>query len=163
MDDVTERLNQLLDEHAEVGQALTLIIASPLLGRETLSAALGELTEHLIARLIGGTRRDRGNNGFDLVGPLGELIEVKSRQRGRWGENLMFDFSAHTASASEAYCVAWDDTVAPPRVYAAYRGKVSEFLERWASCGSSRYSIRTNLGKLRAAAEQAIGRQDPPA
>jgi hypothetical protein len=153
MEDVTESLNRILKDHAEVGEALALIIASPLLGRETLSAALGEISEHLVARLIGGTRKDRGNNGFDLIGPLGENIEVKSRQLSRWGLSLMFDFSRHTVSASEAYCVAWDDTVSPPVVHAAFRAKVSEYIERWGVQGQSSYSIRTNLRKLQTAVE----------
>lgn len=151
MEDITADLNRILKEHVEVGEALKLIVASPLFGRETLSAALGELSEHLIARLIGGNRTNRGNNGFDLTGPLGERIEVKSRQLSRWGESLMFDFSRHTVSASEAYCVAWDDTVSPPVVHAAYRGVVAEFKERWGVRGQSSYLIRTNLRKLRAA------------
>ena len=151
MEDVTDALNRMLSEHVEVGQALAFIIAAPLLGRETLSAALGEVSEHLIARLIGGMRRDRGNNGFDLTGPAGEQIEVKSRQVSRWGVNLMFDFSRHTASASQAYCIAWDDRASPPVVYAAFRGPVSEFIERWGVQGQAKYSIRTNLRKLRQA------------
>lgn len=151
MEDITESLNRILNDQADVGEVLTLIIASPLFGRETLSAALGEVSEHLIARLIGGTRTERGNNGFDVIGPNGEQIEVKSRQLGRWGLNLMFDFSRHTASASEAYCVAWDDKVSPPIVHAAFRGKVSEFVERWSPQNQSSYSIRTNLRKLQAA------------
>ena len=151
MEDVTSDLNAVLADHAEVGQALSLIMTSQMLGRETISAALGELSEHLIARLVGGRRIERGNRGFDLRGSGGERIEVKSRQLSRWGEHLMFDFGRHTETADTAYCVAWDDTVEPPIVHAAFRLPVTELLERWGTPGQKAYSARTNLRKLRAA------------
>jgi len=154
--DVTEGLNALLADPAEVaGAALMLIKKSSLLGRETLSAALGELSEHLIARMVGGERKDQGNYGFDLLGPDGERIEVKSRQAGRWGNNLMFDFSRHTADANEVFCVAWDDRAEVPFILAAFRAPVSLCLARWGTPRQA-YAFRTTLRKLRVAAGQEV-------
>lgn len=97
--DVTADLNGILAAHAEVQAALSFIIASPLLGRETLSAVLGEVSEHVIARFIGGAREARGNNGYDLRGPANEKIEVKARQLSRYGANLKFDPLCRPASS----------------------------------------------------------------
>lgn len=148
MEDVTGELNRIFAAHPDVKETLGMILQSPLLGRETLSAALGELSEHLIARAIGGTRIARGNRGFDLAGPNGERIEVKSRQQSRWGGSLQFNFSKHTADADTVYCVAWDDTVSPPLLFAAYRISVAELLHRWGTPTQAAYAARTKLGLL---------------
>lgn len=146
--DVTTDLNAILMLHADVGKALVYIVNSPLLGRETLSAALGELSEHLVATFIGGARKARGNNGFDLVGPNEEKIEVKSRQLSKWGGSLQFNFGTHSATANEAFCIAWDDTVSPPVIFAAFRAPISWMLEKWGCTGQTSYSIRTKLKAL---------------
>jgi len=143
--DVTADLNGILAAHAEVQAALSFIIASPLLGRETLSAVLGEVSEHVIARFIGGAREARGNNGYDLRGPANEKIEVKARQLSRYGANLKFDFSKHSAAADEAFCITWNDEMSPPVIYAAFRATIPAMLERWGTPEQARYSIRTDL------------------
>ncbi len=148
MDEVTRELNAILFDHAEVNETLAMIIRSPLLGRETISAALGELSEHLIAKSIGGARIERSNRGYDLTGPMGERIEVKSRQVSRWGETLQFNFSKHTKDADIVYCIAWDDTLSPPILRAAYKIPVPELLERWGTPNQKNYSARTNLGLM---------------
>ncbi|MBB3882958.1 hypothetical protein [Acetobacter oeni] len=149
--DVTADLNAILKQHAEVSKAFIDIISSPLLGRETLSAALGELSEHLVAAFIGGAREIRGNKGFDLIGPGNEKIEVKSRQLSKWGGSLQFNFGAHSASADEAFCIAWDDTGPPPVIHAAFRAPIPWMLEKWGCPGQNSYSIRTKLKALQQA------------
>lgn len=148
MENVTVELNRIFSAHSDVKETLAIIVQSPLLGRETLSAALGELSEHLIAYAIGGARITRANRGFDLTGPRNERIEVKSRQVSRWGENLQFNFSKHTAEADLVYCIAWDDTVSPPSLFAAYRISVSELIFRWGTPGQPKFAARTRLGLL---------------
>lgn len=130
-----------------------MILDSPLLGRETISAALGELSEHLIARAFGGERTDRGNRGFDLIGPNKERIEVKSRQIGQWGDKLQFNFSKHTTEAHTVYCIAWGNTDEGerPTLQTAYRIDVSEPLRRWGTPNQSGYAARTKLGLLKKA------------
>ena len=151
MADVTADLNRVLAEDDAAKGALALILQSPFFGRETLSAALGELSEHLIAVAFGGARIPRGNKGFDLVGRRGERIEVKARQLSRWGSGLQFNFSKHTAQADLVYCLAWDDTVAFPELRTAYRIPVPDLLRRWGTPDQRGYAARTNLGLLREA------------
>ncbi|MBB2158522.1 hypothetical protein HLH33_19945 [Gluconacetobacter diazotrophicus] len=153
LEDVTNVLKGILSDHPAVEETLTMILSSPLLGRETISAALGELSEHLIAKAIGGARIARGNRGFDLIGPSEERIEVKSRQIGRWGDTLQFNFSKHTEQAHTVYCIAWDNTEEGdrPSLRAAYRIDVPELLRRWGTPNQSSYAARTNLGLLKKA------------
>lgn len=153
MEDVTKVLKDILSDHPAVQETLAMILDSPLLGRETISAALGELSEHLIAKAIGGARIARGNRGFDLIGPNNERIEVKSRQIGQWGDKLQFNFSKHTEEANSVYCIAWDNTDEGerPTLQAAYRIDVPELLRRWGTPNQSGYAARTKLGLLKKA------------
>ena len=148
MADVTADLNRVFAEDDAAKSALSLILQSPYFGRETLSSALGELSEHLIAQAIGGARIERGNKGFDLLGSHGERIEVKARQLSRWGNGLQFNFSKHTAQADLVYCLAWDDTLAFPELRTAYRMPVPDLLRRWGTPDQQGYAARTNLGLL---------------
>ena len=151
MEDVTRRLAEVLAEHSEAREALTLLMRSPIFGRETVSRALGELSEHLVATLVGGRRVDRNNRGFDVVDGNNRSIEVKARQVSRYGETLQFNFGKHSLHATEVVCIAWDDSdkSTPPRILAAYRGSVHEFTRAWATPNQKSYSFRTNLGRLR--------------
>ena len=146
MQDVADPLNQTLREHPGVGKALVFVSAPPRLGREALSVALAEISQHLVMRFVGGARRARGDGGFDVIGPQGETIEVKSRQVSN-RPDLMFDFSGHAVDDAEAYCIAWDDTVSPPVICAAIRGSISEFIQRWGMEGQVGQSVRTSLKK----------------
>lgn len=153
MEDVTKVLKDILSDHPAVEETLAMILDSPLLGRETISAALGELSEHLIAKAIGGARIARGNCGFDLIGPSEERIEVKSRQIGQWGDNLQFNFSKHTTEAHIVYCIAWGhtDEGERPTLQAAYRIDVPELLRRWGTPNQSSFAARTKMGLLKKA------------
>jgi hypothetical protein len=104
---VTNELNALLMKDSSIQRAMAFLATIPLFTRETRSAALGEISEHLVAELAGGTREDRGNRGFDVIGSAQERIEVKSRLLSRYGDGLKFDFRQHTKDAAEAYCIAW--------------------------------------------------------
>jgi hypothetical protein len=56
VEDVTALLTQALDGYCDIRDAFEIIAGCKLIGRETKSAALGEISEHLIARLVGGRR-----------------------------------------------------------------------------------------------------------
>jgi hypothetical protein len=146
---ITDLLNAELGPETDIRVALEMIRGCAVFSRETRSAALGETSEHLVARITNGKREDCGNRGFDLRDGNGRKIEVKSRLRGEWGDGLMFDFHQHTRQAYFAYCIAWDDQKNEPLVFEAYRMPVSFLLERWPS--QHRYCARTTLGKMRAA------------
>jgi len=148
---ITHLLNAELGTETDIRRALETIRACAVFSRETRSAALGEISEHLVARVTDGRRVDCGNRGFDLLDSNNRKIEVKSRLRGQWGDGLMFDFRQHTRQAYFAYCVAWDDQNNDPLVVEAYRMPVSFLLERWPS--QHRYCARTTLGKMREAWE----------
>ena len=151
IENVTAMMNKSLAEHDDIRTALGIISGCPLFGRETRSAALGEISEHLIARMENGERRPNGNKGYDVVDAQGAMIEVKSRLTGRWGDTLMFDFRPHTASATKAFCVAWDDKSDPASIYEAYVIPVSVLVSRWGGAQSRKFCARTNLKKLRQA------------
>ncbi len=151
MEDVTRQLTEVLTQHEEAQAALALLMRSPIFGRETVSRALGELSEHLVATMVGGRRVNRNNRGFDVVDGDERSIEVKARQVSRYGETLQFNFGKHSKHAAEAVCIAWDDgdQSMPPRLLAAYRGSVQEFIREWGTPNQKSYSFRTSLGHLR--------------
>lgn len=154
IEDVTENLRSHYSD--DLRTAIDGLASSEFFGRETLSAAVGEISEVLIARATGASRIKRGNPGYDLV--LGEtLIEVKSRFISTWDEQLKFDFRPNTIQATFAYCVVWkDDEGRSPELKEAFRLSVPFLISRWAPAKSDKHCARTNLKKLRLAlAEQA--------
>lgn len=150
IEDVTVVLRAHLS--VEMISALKTLTGSGFFGRETLSAAVGEISEHLVAKAVGASRVARNSRGHDLC-LEGTTIEVKSRFISRWGETLQFNFGAHTARTGIAYCVAWDgDDIGEPALLQAFRVTVPYLIERWRPAGStSRYCARTDLGALRRA------------
>jgi hypothetical protein len=147
--DVTEQLNRALVGEAKVQDALSLIIKHSFFSRETRSAALGEVTEYLIANIINGERRPRGSKGHDIIDREGWLVEVKSRSPGIWGDSLQFNFGRHTSGADRVYCVMWDDTPNLPRVSEAYEIPISELIKHWSTPNQKTYFARTDIGKIR--------------
>ena len=134
----------------EMHNALTTLVASGLFGRETLSTAIGEISEILVAGAVGASRVARNNRGHDLI-LEGSKIEVKSRFISRWGDSLQFNFGAHTADAHVVYCLAWHgDSGEELGVQHAFRLTVPFLIERWRPKTSQRgYCARTDLGALK--------------
>jgi hypothetical protein len=120
-------------------------------GRETQSAALGEVSESLIAAYVGAERRERNSKGHDLYKD-GHLIEVKSRLIDNWQDDNQFNFSKHTARARTAYCVAWRiDESNRPVLQHVFEVGVPFLVERWATPKQPTYCARTTLRRLKAA------------
>jgi hypothetical protein len=149
MEDVTDILNEILAQQGELASALAALVASPFLGRETVSTALGEISEHLVALATGGNRVKRALPGFDVQGIDGTRIEVKSRQLGTWGEDLMFDLSHKKATADIIYCIAWNDIVSPIVIHMALKIACRDFVRLWSTPEQKRYLARTDLKKIR--------------
>lgn len=156
IEDVTEVLRGHIS--SEMVGALKALTDSGIFGRETLSAAVGEISEHLVARALGASRVARNSRGHDLCFE-GTTIEVKSRFISRWGESLQFNFGVHTAKAGIAYCLAWKgDDGGEPALQQAFRVTVPFLIERWRPLNSTgKYCARTDLGALRRALTEAAG------
>ena len=148
IEDVTAdlRREQKKDLRAALG---ALAILKEHFGRETMSAALGEISERLVARYAKATRIDRGGRGHDLVDSNARKIEVKSRLPGKWGDSRQFNFGKHTSSAHIVYCIAWDD-VPSLSISHAIRITVRELKRRWGRTNGN-YCARVNLRQLKGA------------
>jgi len=146
IEEVTKELNEVLAQNTELWRLLQILWSSTYFGRETNSAALGEASEHLVANLVGGTRADPGSHGFDVLDADQKKVEVKSRMLGRWGNDLMFDFSPHSRDAAYAFCIAWDSSGTHPRINRAFKMPVTFMIERWPS--NAKFAARTTLGKI---------------
>lgn len=148
--DVTEDVRlHLSSELAVAMDALTTLNRH--FGRETQSAALGEISESLIAQYIGAERRARNTKGHDLFKDT-QLIEVKSRLIDRYEDDAQFNFGRYTAQAHVAYCVAWriDETRRPMLVH-VLEVHVPFLIETWSKPNQPKYCARTTLRKLKAA------------
>jgi hypothetical protein len=139
IEDVSEGIGCLLnDPDSEFRKALDHLEAlSAYLKHGTVSAAIGEISEMLIARYLGAEQNRRGTKGYDLVGPEKQQTEVKARliqtDSKYYGDRLQFNFRKHTRSAHNtdmAYCLGWDYN---PRltVIHAFRLPIPELCERW--------------------------------
>jgi hypothetical protein len=146
---VTIQLNEILATDDMIRRALKIISACELFGRETKSAALGEISEHVVARMVGGSRCDNGNKGFDVIDATGLKIEVKSRMPGIWGDGLMFDFRRHTQNAEKVFCICWSARADDFSIAEAYCVQVKELISRWGTPGQQKFCARTTLKKLR--------------
>lgn len=149
VENVTERLNRELAGYPSIQNALTVIGGCEIFGRETKSAALGEISEHLVARMVGGTRCRNGNKGFDIVDETGSKIEVKSRLPGEWGDTLQFNFRKHSISANEVFCICWKNEDTHFSIAEAYKVHITDLLTRWGTPKQTKFFARTSLGKLR--------------
>jgi hypothetical protein len=135
----------------ELGEAIdALTTLNRHFGRETQSAALGEISESLIAHYTGAERRERNTKGHDLFKDA-QLIEVKSRLIDRYEDDAQFNFRKYTAQAHIAYCVAWriDEARRPVLVHVLEVG-VPFLIETWSKPNQPKYCARTTLGKLKA-------------
>jgi hypothetical protein len=152
--DETEELRYALD--ISLDKALNAIwLLGDYFGRETISSAIGEISERLIAQYLHASRKPRATRGHDIITPSGELIEVKARFTSKYGDALQFNFGKHTRNASVAYCLAWAGSEKErPHLQCAMRCPVATLLERWPN--SKNYCARTTLGALRS----AIGKPD---
>lgn len=147
--DVTEDLQQKCSH--DIDAALHAIAAlKKFCGRETVSAALGEISEVVVAKYLGAERSARNSRGHDLLLPNGCKIEVKSRLLGKWGDSLMFDFRPETKTCRDAYCVVWRDDSNQVELHQVIKVEVPYLTKRWA-VSQPKYSARTNLGRLRRA------------
>jgi hypothetical protein len=153
---VTAELNKLLLENKGVQEALTVILGNELFGRETKSAALGEISEHLVAVMVSGIRCSNGNKGHDIIDHAGAKVEVKTRLPGEYGAQLLFSFSKHTASANEIFCVCWESKEGEVSIVEAYRMLVSDIAQGWLTPNQKRYFARMDLKKLRIACSRVV-------
>lgn len=129
-------------------EALTVLNAY--FGRETLSTAIGELSELLVADYCHAKRTKRGAQGYDLIGKNGELIEVKSRFLSHYADRLQFNFRRHTSKAHTAFCMVWvADDGERPKLEVALKVSVPFLIKNWAKPNQPKYSARTTLGALR--------------
>ncbi len=144
--DVTDHLKK--EQAAEITEALTILIKH--FSRETLSAAIGEVSEILVAKYMGAERERRGSPGHDLILPDGNLIEVKSRFLSLWGDKVQFNFSKHTAKAQISFCVVWTAAEGQlPNLDMAFKIPVPFLLQTWGTPKQEKYCARTTLGKIR--------------
>lgn len=121
-------------------------------GRETQSAALGEVSERLVAEYTGARRQPKGTKGHDLI-KGDQLIEVKSRLIDHWGDDLQFNFGQHTVKAHIAYCLAWRiDEVRRPVLEYVFEVGVPVLVGNWGTPMQKGYSARTTLRSLKKAA-----------
>ncbi len=148
IENITERLYKELIAHKDLKEALAAIYSHEVFGRETKSAALGEISEYLIARMVRGQRSRNGNKGFDVVDAAGLQIEVKSRLPGEYRDTLQFNFGKHTESANEVFCICWHNEGRDFSIAEAYRVPIVD-LALWATPNQTRYFARTDLRKLR--------------
>ncbi|WP_315798507.1 hypothetical protein [Bradyrhizobium sp. SZCCHNRI3043] len=150
VNDVTNHLLAHLPQFKEAIDALATL-NKYFESRETKSAALGELSEVVMASYVGGKRRSPGTRGHDILAGH-YLIEVKSRLIGQWKDALMFDFSKHSAEAHVAYCLAWDiGEDGRPIMQHAFELDIPFLLKTWGTPAQRNYSARTTLGKLKTA------------
>jgi len=140
----------------ELNEAIdALTVLSRYFGRETLSTAIGELSELLVAEFSGAERTKRGTRGHDLKTKDGQLIEVKSRFLSHYADTLQFNFRKHTSQAHIAFCIVWVANEGErPRLEVVLRVPVPFLLETWAKPKQPRYCARTTLGALSRAAQQ---------
>ncbi|MSP88795.1 MAG: hypothetical protein EXQ92_08300 [Alphaproteobacteria bacterium] len=160
VNDVTAEVRSNLG--CELNEALAALAALPKYFKSaTLSAAIGDVSEELVARHTKAKRKKRGS-AYDLIGPKEERIEAKSRfqapDRGRGPESLQFNFKQSKKSAQVAFCLYWvADEGAPPRLEQVFRVSVDELIRRWRQSKTSKYCARTTLKKLRDAAQESKG------
>ncbi|WP_316227886.1 MULTISPECIES: hypothetical protein [unclassified Bradyrhizobium] len=136
-----------------------LAVLSKHFGRETLSAAIGEVSERLITTYVGGERRKRGTRGHDIF-KGDQHFEVKARFIEHYGDSLKFDFGKHTAKAHTAYCVAWQmGEASRASLLHVFEVGVPFLLETWATPKQKKYCARTHLKLLKR--ECGTARQGP--
>ena len=156
INDLTEKITALISN--DLREAIgALVLLDKHFGRETISTAIGELSERLIEKYLGGKRTKRGNQGHDLVLPNGDLIEIKSRFLSHYADTLQFNFGRHTEKATTVYCMVWvAATGEEPRLEKVLQLPVPYLMANWATPGQPRYCARTTLGKLKAAAKEGL-------
>jgi hypothetical protein len=150
--DITSDVQACLSVELKAAVDALTVLNKLFFRQETQSAALGEVSESLIAIYTGAIRTKRNTKGYDLR-KEGLLIEVKSRLIDRYNDDCQFNFRKHTALADTAYCLGWriDDKGRPwlPHVFEV---GVSYLKDAWAKPKQPTYCARTTLGKLKAAA-----------
>src|SRR4051812_18331299 len=86
---ITPRINEALD---------ALLSLQDIFSNETMSYAIGEVSEQLVKAYTGGERTKRANRGHDLTVGV-EKIEVKARFVGKYKEDVVhFNFGLHSRS-----------------------------------------------------------------
>jgi hypothetical protein len=153
--DVTNSIRELMT--GDVQNAIdALAVLEQHFGRETMSTAIGELSERLIEKYLNGTRTSRGKQGHDLILPNGNLVEIKSRFLAHYADTLQFNFGRHTERATTVFCVAWvGGNGEKPRLEQVLHLPVQYLMAKWGTPNQTRYCARTSLGKLKAAAQQS--------
>ncbi|HEY2134184.1 MAG TPA: hypothetical protein VGH36_14620, partial [Acetobacteraceae bacterium] len=87
--DETKKLQKALTPQLE--EAMDAIsVLNRHFGRETLSAAIGELSEILVESFTGAKRTQRNTRGYDLIAADGRLIEIKARFLASYADSLQF-------------------------------------------------------------------------
>jgi hypothetical protein len=118
-------------------------------GRETVSAAIGEVSEVLVERFANAKRIRRGGKGHDLIDKFGRKIEVKARLPGTYADSRQFNFRRHSSDAYEVFCFAWDTE---PRLSISHVFRISgRVLKRRWGRTTGAYVVRVNLRQLKAA------------
>jgi hypothetical protein len=125
--DVRNKVGRELDEARAALAALSKYFKST-----TLSAAIGDVSEELIAKYMRAGRKKR-QAPYDLEMPDGTGIEVKSRfeapDRNRSPGSLQFNFRQGTKSAQIAFCLHWvADKGTPPLLQQIFRVSVDELV-----------------------------------
>lgn len=165
--DVTSDVQACLSTELKTAIDALTVLNKLFFRQETQSAALGEVSESLIAIYTGAIRTKRNNKGYDLR-KEDLLIEVKSRLIDRYDDDCQFNFRKHTAQANTAYCLGWRiDDKGRPWLSHVFEVGVPYLKQTWARPKQPTYCARTTLGKLKAAAlmhapAPGQGRPDEP-
>ena len=114
-----------------------------------ISAPVGELSERLVANMLGGAISRRQNSGWDLLDSSGRMVEVKSRIATVQNcSSRQFNFSKTSSRADYAYCLTWTIDNGSPlldRVICLQMGFLIEHEEKPADV---KHCARTTHGRL---------------
>lgn len=116
----------------------------------SVSAAVGELSERLVADVLGGTVARRQNRGSDVVAPDGRTVEVKARIANASNRsNRQFNFRLTSARTDTAYCLTWTLANGSPALDQVIRVRMGLLIGHGKQGSLGSYCARTTHDGLR--------------
>jgi hypothetical protein len=159
LEDVTHQAQDCLDR--QLGDQMRVLTALlPHFDRELPSAAIAELSERLVAAMLGATRAPRGTRGYDLSHHVLGKIEVKARITDHWGKAAQFNLRAGSAEATRVYMLAWETREGIPALQQAIMAPM-DLLKKHFARGAPDYCVRTNWGQIQMLLPAASGKPVP--
>jgi hypothetical protein len=147
LEDVTHQALECLARHfGDQTRVLKALLRH--FDRELPSAAIAELSERLVAEMLGATRAPRGTRGYDLSHPALGKIEVKARITDEWGKAAQFNLRTGSAEATRAYLLAWETQGGIPALQQAIMAPM-DLLKKHFARGAPDYCVRTNWGRVK--------------